>query len=273
MLDTLPGLLLTLIFAPVCAVSVLMILKWMFSNELDVAAGLVAICVILIAMILTIMSKNEIIAGIVLLILVTLMAFLPYAVEQFALAELQGIDIDRLDKAYKQISERPENVGAVFVLAQTVYDMGLPGHAVAIAEKLISQLSKEMDPLKNTSIRDIFRAEEMKAKQWRREIKDDIVFRPVKCEKCGHMNNPGEIVCGGCSAPYLLEIARKIDPRPRIRSRVVIAWAMLAAFFIGAVYFWSITIGIWPWISLALCLSFVAGTLAWLFRKRSLSGR
>jgi len=269
----LPGLLIALALALVCAFAVLTLISWMMENLLDVGPGLGGIAILLIVMLVTIFSKSHFVAGAVIVVLLNLIVFLPYAIEQAAKAEMQGTDIDKLDRVHKEISERPENIASYFAISELVYDLGLPGHAVAIAERTLSRLSTETDPIKNQSIRDIFKAEESRAREWRRNIKDQKEFRPVACPRCGHRNEPGNIACGKCQGPFLLDLARGIDPRQKIRSRLVLGWAFIAGFFTLTVYGWSEFAGAARWVIVVGGLMTIAGVFTWLFRRRKLGRR
>jgi len=269
----LPGLMIALALAPVCAFAIITLISWMMDNLLDVGPGLGGIAIVLLVLLVTILSKNHFVAGAVIVVLINLMVFLPYAIEQSAKAEMQGTDIDKLDRVHKEISERPENIASYFAISELVYDLGLPGHAVAIAEKTLARLSTETDPIKNQSIRDVFKAEESRAREWRRHIKDQKEFRAVACPRCGYRNEPGNIACGKCQGPFLLDLARGIDPRQKIRSRLVLGWALIAGFFTLTVYGWSEFAGSARWVIVVGGLMTIAGVFTWLFRRRKLGGR
>lgn len=272
-ITALPGLLIALALAPVCAFAVITLIKWMMENTLDVGPGLAAIAAVILVMLVTILSKSHFVAGAVIVVLITLMVFLPYAIDQAAMAEIKGSDIDRLDRLHQELSRHPENVSTYFAIAEYVHMLGLEGHAVAITERTLDRLSTVMDPIKNQSLRDVFRAEEQRAKEWKRRIKDGAAFRPVPCPRCAHRNEPGNIACGKCNGPFLLDLARKIDPRNKIRSRLVVGWGLVAAVFTGTVYFWSINETSVRWVVLAAGLAAIAGVFTGLFRHRRLGGR
>ncbi|HXH61412.1 MAG TPA: hypothetical protein VNI20_08640 [Fimbriimonadaceae bacterium] len=264
------GFLIALVLGPVTGFSIITIIKWMLNNEIEVAVGLTSIAIMLVVAFLTIMSKSAFMAGTVLTVMITLMAFFPYAMDQLAQAELQGSDIDKLDRIHREIIARPGNVSTYFALAEVVYDLGLEGHAIVIAENTLNRLSTEIDPIKNQSMRDVFSREDSRTRQWRRMVKDDSVFRPVACPRCGQRNEPGSIACSKCQGPFLLDLARKIDPREKIRTRLVFGWALVVLFFTGTVYTWSVFSGMLKMVSLTLGLGMVGATFTYLFRRRTL---
>jgi hypothetical protein len=272
-IEAIPGLLIAVALGPICAYSILTIIKWMMENQIDVGPGLAGIVIVILVMLVTILSKSHIVAGAVIVVLINLMIFLPYGIDQAARAELQGSDIDKLDRLHQEVTRNPENVSTYFAIADLVYEFGLPGHAVMIAETTLNRLSTEMDPIKNQSVRDVFKSEESRAREWRRRLTDRNAFKAVACPRCGYRNEPGTIACGKCRGPFLLDLARKIDPRVRIRSRLVLGWAIIAGFFTGTVYVWSLTEASIRWVALFGGLALIAVTFLWLFRPRRLGHR
>ncbi len=269
-IEALPGLVIALGLAPVCGFAILRIVMLMVDGELDAGPGIVALIVLLLVLVVAIMSKSGAVAGVVIVTLISLLVFFPYAVDQVANAEVRGLDIDKLDKVHREIIQRPENIASYFALAEIVHALGLEGHGIVIAEQTLARLSTEMDPIKNQSLRDVFRSEEHRARQWRRDLRDQAAFRAVACPRCGHRNEPGAIACGGCQGPFLLELARKIDPRQKIRSKLVVGFAMVAGFLAGTVYAWSVMKGDMRLVALGVGLATVAGVFTWMFQPRML---
>ena len=269
-IDSLPALIISIALGFVGGVAIFVVVHWMLEGALELLHGIAAIVLILLVVLVTIMSKSNVVAGVVLVGIVTLMAFLPYAVDQLAKAEVRGMDVDKLDRVHREISERPENVASYFLIAELVYGFGLHGHAVAITERTLERLSTAVDPIKNQSMREVFRAEESRCHEWRRKLVDRAAFRPVACPRCGHRNEPGTIACGQCQGPFLLDLARRIDPRPRVRSKLVFGWALVALFFTATVYGWSQYEGTMRLVVLGGGLVVVAGAFTWLFHPRTL---
>jgi hypothetical protein len=268
-----PGLLIALAMAPVVGFAVLRVIKYMLDGELDAAPGFGAIITLVGIMVVTIMSKSHVVAGVVLVGVLSLMVFFPFAVDTLANADVRGIDIDNLDRVHIEITARPENIASYFALAELVHKLGLEGHAIAIAERTLERLSNEVDPLKNQSLRDVFKTEESKAKQWRRNLSDPEAFRAVACPRCKHRNEPGMIACAGCQGPFLLDLARGVDPRQGVRSKLVLGFALVAGFLTGTVYAWSVIEGDLRWVVFGIGLATVAGVFTWMFQHRRLGRR
>ena len=272
-MDSMIGLIMAFAMIPVVIVAIFQLMSWMASGEIETHVGLVAIAVVLVVSIATVMTRNSIAVISVLICMVSLMVFFPYASEQLAKAEIQGLDIDKLDRAHQQLVATPENVASFFLVGEIVHTLGLEGHAIAIYESTLNTLSTQIDPIKNQSMREVFRAEEFRAREWRRQVRDPDAFRAVACPRCGHRNEPGTLACGGCNGPFLLDLARKIDPRPKIRSRLVTGWALLGLFFTGTVYGMIVLKGFGAYVVLAVGLALVATVLYRLFGRRAMTTR
>ncbi len=267
------GLIMAFAMIPVVIVTVLVLMHWMVTGDISGATGLVAIAVIVLVSGATVMTRNSVAVGAVLTCMVTLMVFFPYASDQLAQAEVQGMDIDRLDKAHQQLVSTPDNIATFFLVAEMVYALGLEGHAIAICESTLEKLSTQIDPIKNQSMREVFRAEEFRTREWRRRVRDPDAFRAVACPRCKHLNEPGTLACRKCDGPFLLDLARQIDPRPRIRSRLVTGWAAIGLFFTGTVYGMVVLDGLAAYLVLLVGLGLVTTVLYRLFRRRAMTTR
>ena len=115
--------------------------------------------------------------------------------------------------------------------------------------------------------------EQMVAKLAERDIRDPRACKAVACPRCGCRNEPGAIACSRCQGPFLLDLARRIDTRPKIRSKLVLGWAMVAGFLIGTVYAWMALEDQARWVAFAAGLALVAGVFTWLFQPRRLGRR
>lgn len=264
------GLLIALAMAPIAGIAVLFLVRYMIDGELDIVPGFGGIGVIVLMMVIAIWQPVPIASGAVFVILLSLMAFFPYALSQLERIEMQEIDTDALDAAYRNVHDRPDNVVARFRLAQALHDHGLPGHAILLAESTLDTISTVIDPVQNRSSRYLYRSEEQSAKQWRRELRDDRVFSSLKCPSCGHLNPPTAIACEQCQKPYLLELARKLKPRARFLGKLVVAWAAIALFLVAAALLGNSLSGVMAMLSILLALGCVGGLIYWLFKPRNI---
>ncbi len=223
-------LLITLAYIPTFGLVMVSVIKWWIDQEIGPVAALSVMFSMILGMAVGILGGNEIVSGLILVLLVSLAVFFPYARDALSAIELKFIDVELLERAHARLSEKGENIGSVFVIARVVHALGLHGHAIRIAENAINSLSTEMDPLKFQSFRDLFRAEEMELKRWTAATPGPETFKPVKCIKCGFLNQAGTVACGRCKAPYLLEMARKTFAKRRATTRLLLGWAVIAGF-------------------------------------------
>jgi hypothetical protein len=233
---------------PIMGAAALWLLFKSVQGEIGLLAALAGFLALVVLYALSVWSKSMVVAGSVAIALVAGMAFFPFAVTQLERVELGEIDIDRLDKAHRAVSERPDNWSAWFELSRALHDFGLVSHAVAIAESTLARLSTERDPLTQRSTYDLFSTEQREVAKWRRETRPGRQTL-AKCLQCGHDNPPGEIACGRCKGPYLLELARRAKVRPVVYGKFAIgyagvAFAVAASAWAGVSLEWPASVGV-----------------------------
>jgi hypothetical protein len=255
----------------VLAIAILLILYRMIDGDIPAPLGAGAIVMILGLLIGSVRPPHPALPGVVLVVALTAMAFFPFALHTLERAELQGIDIHRLERAYRAYSERPDNASALFELARCLHLHGMANHAIAIGSATLETLSTKVDPIKNASLKDAFRGEEIMVRTWTRDRdKSPTKVEPITCPSCGNRNAIGQPVCLKCQRPYLLDLAQQLDVRPRIMGRLVLAWAALALFLVIAVGLGMAFQGTAMIATFAVALAAVGGFLSWLFRPRKL---
>lgn len=262
----------SLALIPVMGFAAVWIVSRMVQGDLGVAPGLGGLCVLVALMMIAVLVPEQRMTAPVFLVTVVTMAFFPFAETYLERIGLDSAETDRLDRAHRELAVRPENVPARFDLARALYDRGLSGHAIALAEDALNGLSSHMDPLTNRSQRDLFVNEDIMVKKWRRDLKDPRAFDPVKCPDCGAQNPPGHLACAKCKGPYLLTLARKADRQGRIIGRLLTGWSLTAALLVGCAW-----IGVsvkWPDNAgfIAALIAAIGGVMTWLFRPRTLRG-
>lgn len=265
------SLLIALGMIPIVGVAALFLIRSMIDGDLDVVQGIAAFAVLFLLMFIAVWQPVPIATGAVFVILLSLMAFFPYAVSQMERIELEEIKTDSLDQAYRNVHNQPDSALARFHLAQSLHDHGLPGHAILLSEQTLASLSTTIDPIQNRSVRHLYRGEESQAKQWRRELRSEQPFTPLKCPKCGHLNPPTAIACEGCQAPYLLELARNLKPRSRFLGKLVLAWASIGLFLVVGALLGAALSGWGAIVVFVIALGSVGGLLAWLFKPKTIA--
>jgi hypothetical protein len=259
----LTGFLISIASGVVLGVAVLLIIYKMIDGDLPVVAGLFAGFMILLAMAISIRSTEPAVAGTVLVISLSLMAFFPFAEKTLEDFALRGIDSERLSRAYEAVSVRPDNFAAKFELAHLLHKHGFVTQAVHLSGSTIASLSTERDEIRNRSMREVFHREETLLKRWQTEPQSGDA---VKCPSCGAYNRPTDIVCTSCQQPHLLHIVRGVQIKPKVWAKLVLSWGAIALFIPLTVMIGMNLDGIARIAAFAGGLALVGGLLAWLFK-------
>ncbi len=258
--------LLTLLMFPFIGFVVLKIFGMMLGQEIDVISGILALGGVVGMFVMAVSAQSDGVSLGIFLCMVVLAALYPYAVTQLSRAEFHMIDVEGLERCFATIAERPQTIPSYFELAQRLYDLGLSGHAIAIAERTVNSLSTDMDPSRNASMRDIFRKEESRLKQWKRETPRPREFEPIRCPNCGNVNPVGEIRCAKCGSPYLLLHFRGTNMRQRTMSRLILAYGVITVSICGCVASLAMLGGAVGAIAFVLAIACCALVLFLLFR-------
>lgn len=260
----------TLALIPVMGFAAVWIVQRMVAGDLPALYGVGALFLLVSLFGIAIFVPDQRMAGPIVVALVAVMAFFPFAETQLERHELEAVQTLHLDRAHRELDVRPENASARFHLAEALWERGLGGHAIALAEDTLNALSTERDAFSQRSHRDFFDREERMARRWREQLTDPRANDPVACPMCKHANPPGNLACGNCKGPYLLALARKKDGRMSIYSRLVTGFGLTVIAVVVGAY-----IGLkspWPWSAVGL-VGAIAGTgvmMGWLFRARTL---
>lgn len=252
---------------PIYMWCVIRVVWWMFEGEIDVLPGIVSVVMLIVGLCFASGTANDFARWACVVCSISLVVMFPFASHYLDRFDLREINAEQVDRAFLELSLRPDNFSAWFKLSQGLFDMGYHGHAIALAEQTIARIPTESDPMQNRSMRDLFRSEEAMIRQWRSIATDPRRHRPVPCPKCGAMNQPGTVNCIKCGIPYLLLLSRRIGTRSGAFTRLVIGWAIISAIIPLAAY-WGVSAPN----STAGMLGFVAGfgvlagVLYWVFR-------
>ena len=203
---------------------IISLLHWTIQGEVDTAFGVVGIIVGLglgVAVINPPAGSEYLTPVIALAVASSVALYVPIR-SAISRHELVSIDMDAIDRAYAQLEERPNNVGARFKIAKLVYGRGLHGHAIKVAD----------DALKNMP-EDFFGEEHKLVDQWKRQTHDTASFRALPCVECGTSNPPGELYCRKCGAKFLLDQAKgRWIGRAMVR-KLMAVWVALMGVFVG----------------------------------------
>ncbi len=263
--DAVPALLITLALIVTMGFAIVWIIGQMIMKSMDGATGTLALCITVVLLGAAIIAKNPIVPGTIMVITITLLVGYPFAERQLGRQVGREINIERLEKSHAALSARPDNTAAWFSLAECLWRHGWQGHAIATADQVIQNLDSTADGFQNRSVRDLFRSEELRLKEWKRHA-DPKLCQPIACPLCGALNAPGLIACVKCGKPYLLEKARRTDLRGRFVGRLVLGWTLLALCLVSGA--WIGTLVAFPYSVLAVLAAIGAAgvVMAWIFK-------
>jgi hypothetical protein len=264
-MDALPVFFIAIASGVVLGVATLMIIYKMVDGDLPVGPGLGAMIMIVVVMALAIRPPHPAVPGAVLVVAVTLMAFFPYAEKVLEAFELRAIDANRMAKSYAAVEARADNFAAKFELAKLLFEHGFHAQAINLARTTLDSLKDDRDEVRNQSLRDMFHREELLMKRWISTTTESVTTNSV-CPSCGARNGPADIFCIKCRRPYLLDIVRSQEVKPRVWAKLVLAWATLALFIPGFVAIGMNLEGALRVIAFCVAFAGIGALLAWLFR-------
>jgi len=157
----------------------------------------------------------------VIAVLVTVVMF-PFARTAMDRRQLRGIDIEALERSYQALSVRPDNVIAKFKIAKCLFDLGVCGHALRIAESLAPHMPQR------------FFTEELRTlRKWQMMQIEGRFFAPISCAECQTSNPPGNLFCEKCGSAFLLDFAKGKVVGKRLGKKLVSTWIALIAVLVG----------------------------------------
>ena len=255
---------------PIFATCCVIVLKWTLMGEIDPFAGVLTIIVLAGTMFLALMSKSGVIQAIATVGAISLIVMFPFAQNYLDRHDLKEINSEHIDRAILELSIHPDNFPAWFKLADSLFIAGYHGHAIALAEQTIERIPTTLDPLKNQTLRDLYKSEEIMVKKWRAQATNPKRHMPLSCPKCGQKNRPGTINCIKCEAPYLLLLSRNLGSRSGVFAKLVIGWALIAMLIPSAALLGEYTGGGGISIGIGLgAFGLVGVILWWIFKDRS----
>lgn len=258
------GLMIAVATGIILSLAVLLLVHRMIDGVLAVGPGLAAILLVVPTMVLAIKPPHPAVPWVIMVVVIALMLFFPFAEHTIGAAELRSIRSNQLARSYAAVQARADNFAAKFELARMLYDRGFRAAAIQLAETTLASLTTERDEVRNQSVRDVFHKDEQLLRRWRTEAPDTTSY---PCPSCGRVNPPALAFCAGCGRPHLLDLLQGRDVRPRIVAKLVVAFAAVALFIPASVAAGLATTGLWRYVSFILCFVGVAALLMWLFRS------
>lgn len=226
--------LVTIPSAVVVAICFLLIFYKMVDGDVPVLPGLGALTVLIGLLWLCVWPPHPALPAVILVSIVALMVTFPFAERQLSDIEQREYDVERLERAVRSLEQKADNPSALFEAARWLYVQGFHHDAIAIGDAALRMLSTKRDEVRNTSMRDQFRAEDRMVAQWRTLPAAPVHESVYKCPACQTQNPPGTLFCNGCRRPYLLDRVKRVDLRSRFWGKLILTWALVGATVVGA---------------------------------------
>lgn len=185
-----------LVWIPI-AIWIISMVGWMITGEVETFFGILAIALGLMLGYLTSNPPVDSMAPLFFLMVVGTMVFFPFLRHAIHRRELAALDLERLEDAYRGLNQNSRNPLPAFRLAEILWDRGLPGHAIAIADRALT--GQQVD---------VFRDEIQVIKRWKATPLKPDAYRSLACLRCRTLNPPGEFFCVKCGDDFLMDIAR-----------------------------------------------------------------
>lgn len=200
------------------------LINWMIAGEVDFLSGVLGIW---IAIGLGYLAFNPppdspIVSLLTFGAILATIAMYPLVRNALARREHRSLDIEGLEKAYQALRENPVNPLAKFRIAKQAYGLGMPGHALAIAESVLPAMPERH-----------FTEEHRLVKHWKAVVTNPDYFHPIVCVECTQSNPPGEVLCRRCAAPFLIQRARGRFISSGLGRRLIAAWMAMVAVIAG----------------------------------------
>lgn len=202
-----------LIWIPICA-WVYTFISWMIQGEIDVLLGLVGVIAGLGLGMLALHPPRADLPPYIFLATVAMMLLFPTARAIHHRQMTSKLEMESMERAYSQLSFRPDNVGAKFRIANALYKKGAHQIAMAVAEEALRHVPKKL-----------FEEEERTLAGWKRAAgAAPAQQKRITCAMCGKSNEAYQIFCQGCGAQILLDYAKGTWIHPSAARKILAGW-------------------------------------------------
>lgn len=211
-----------LIWIPI-AIWIVALVNWMIMGEIDFGSGLFGILVAFVLGFLGLNPPDPNLAPLFFIAAIATVALAPVTRSALSRSELSALEVEAIGRAYELLATKPDNFGAKFRLARSLYNKGIRAHAIAIANEALKNVPERLFPEEHRLLQ-----------QWKaRESGHRDTLERIRCFECGVPNFPGVIFCSRCGAPYLLDFAQGKWVKSTTVRRVLAAWVFAILCLVG----------------------------------------
>ena len=229
---------------PALVVWILSLIHWMILGEIDVGSGIVGVILGFGLGYTAMKPPVPILSPISFGLVIGTIVLFPFLRASLDRHDQHTLDVDAVDKAYQLIGQRPDNPFAKFRLAQSVYRLGMIGHAVAIADTAMAQVSERTASEEHRIL-----------KRWKAAGVPPETLRQISCVECHTPCEPGWTHCRRCGRQFLLDRAKgRILPEGQAK-RLISVWAALVIATVGI----PAATGLPPTLAMVVIIAILAG--------------
>ncbi len=250
----------------VIAVCILLISYKMIGGDFPVGAGFGAIAILIGVMWFCVTPPHPLVPAVALVAILGLMTSFPFVEKQLEVRELRAYDLSRLERAFAALEQKEDNPSAAFEAARWLWQQGFRQDAMAIADSTLGKLDTRRDEVRNTSMRDMFRNEEVMLRNWRREPASIESPQARVCPACRTVNEPGSLKCAGCNRPYLLDKAKLASFKDKVLAKLLFSYAAVCGLIVGGAAIGMALEGALRWVAVLGAVALVGGLLAWMLK-------
>ncbi len=214
------GLVGCLVWIPI-AIWVYSLISAAIMGEIDGLTGIVGAFLGLALGVFVMIQPNPNLTPMLLLAVVSLMVLTPLLRRVKDNREFATMEVESVERAYEQLSLRPDNLGSVMRIAKILHSRGLTGHSIAIAEKVLKNFQTAI-------VADDWRT----VRQWKAMATPES-SRPLPCLQCHVKNDPGNVYCVRCGCPFLLAYVRGQWAGPQMMRKLLASWVASVAALVG----------------------------------------
>jgi len=196
------------------AILTIRIVHLMIGGEIDFWIGLIVMMLLLLMIFVCNRPPADWVSPIIFLVVLAAGVGWPIYDRIVGMKMMTDIDIERLERAYKNLDMNPTDGLRQFHLARILVEMNLAGHAVGIARGAINNIPK----IAKTN-------EDYELKQW----ESLILNRPQELLNCPSCKTQGvfeKAYCARCGSPYIL-YHFKLPAEKSSPVQLVLLWVLL----------------------------------------------
>jgi hypothetical protein len=196
--------------------------QWMIGGDIDVITGILGIGLFM-GLGITVFSPPVPIMGTVSAIAIGGSGImLPILRGVMRHRDKRDAEVEAIKIAYEGFVFRPNNPSAKIKLARHLWNLGVLGHAYALAEAAIPSLPRQFFP-----------DEHRMFATWQMRPPSQSMFSPITCVECGHANVPGNVHCAGCGSRFLLLVVQRKALGSKLGRRLLAAWLTMMVMLLG----------------------------------------